>query len=66
MKHGLAETVKCVLDRCSPVLFDSVCVKELASKVLDELCEPSLSSSQEAEQESFLKNKKGLVLLKVP
>lgn len=64
-RHNLTETMKSILDFSSPILVDSECVKVLVGMVSKELCEPSLSQTEEQEQREQERCKKGLSLLKV-
>lgn len=64
-KHATSDTLKNILDKSCPVLMDKECVAVLAMRVAKELTDPSLSKTQEEEEEEFERCKKGLNLLKV-
>ena len=57
--------MKSIFDFSSPNLVDGECVRVLVGMVSKELCEPSLSQTEEQEQREQERCKKGLSLLKV-
>lgn len=64
-KHFIADTIKGLLDKCCPLIVDRECVRVMAERVTHELCEPSLSESEEDERAEFEHCKRGFSLLKV-
>ena len=64
-RHVASDTIKSVLDKACPVLLDRECVSVLVERVSHELTEPSLSQTEEEEEEEFSRCKRGVRLLKV-
>ena len=64
-RHNILDTIKALLDRSCPMLVDARCVSLLVERVCGELCEPSLSQSEQEEMEEMAKAKKAVLLIKV-